>query len=345
MLLALGRLRLVILLLLDEVLQFLVAFVWSSAGCATDATCEASQLLEAVESLLLQDQELLSCTGVLKRVWHPRSIEMLFRFATIQQLLAFQALAIAADVAEAALVQILLQLRMRLLADVLVALEKDQLFVLPLCPLPPEPIDLLLQLPYLLFKLLVLRSNAGQLLHPRLEQEDFLVFGEELLLYLDQGLRLLANLLLQVHLLLGLHLDVLPQLANFAFLLLELPLELLQLGLVFGGVDGLATLACRLGVAATVVLLFGLILVTYAAILWPVLLFEVLEVALKLLDSVLHALDVQLELVLDSDVLSDICLQLLDDLLVDSGAGRSIVNGRSLLVLSGRRSPRLHRLE
>jgi hypothetical protein len=54
LLLTLGRLRMVIRLL-DEVLQFLVAFVRSSAGRATDAAAEAGKLLKAVEPLLFQD--------------------------------------------------------------------------------------------------------------------------------------------------------------------------------------------------------------------------------------------------------------------------------------------------
>lgn len=344
MLLALRRLRLVILLLY-EVLQLLAPFVRSSSCRAADAAGEAGELLEAVESLLLQYQELLGRAGALQRGGHPRCIEMLFLFTAIQQLLAFDALTIAAEVAKATLVQILLQLRMRLLADVLLALEKEQLFVLPLSPLPSERVKLLLQLSYLLFKLLVLRSEAGQLLCPRLELEDFLILGEQLLLNLDQGLRLLADFLLQVHLLLGLRLDVFPQLADFALLLLELSLELLELSFVLGGVEALAALAGRLGVASSVVLLPRPMLVAFAAILLAILLLVLLEVALKLFDSVFHALDVQLELVLDSDVLSDVCLQLLDDLLVDSGAGRSIVNRRGLLILSGCRSRRLHRLE
>ena len=54
LLLTLGRLRMVVRLL-DEVLQFLVAFVRSSASCAADAAAEASELLKAVEALLFQD--------------------------------------------------------------------------------------------------------------------------------------------------------------------------------------------------------------------------------------------------------------------------------------------------
>ena len=40
---------------LDEVLQFLAAFVRSSTSCAADAATEASELLKAIETLLFQD--------------------------------------------------------------------------------------------------------------------------------------------------------------------------------------------------------------------------------------------------------------------------------------------------
>lgn len=115
---------------------------------------------------------------------------------------------------------------MRLLADVLLALEKEQLFGLPLCALPLDRLELLLQLPNVVFKLLVLGSDAGQVLHLRLKLKDFLVFGQELLLYLDEALRLLPDLFPQVDLFLVLRFDAFFQFADFSFLQLELCLEL-----------------------------------------------------------------------------------------------------------------------
>lgn len=73
--------------------------------------------------------------------------------------------------------------------------------------------------------------------------------------------------------------------------------------------------------ATTILLLFGVFLITN----YPILL-VFFHVSLELFNSVFHALDVQLELVLDSDVLSNICLQLLDYFFVNSGARWRIVN-------------------
>jgi hypothetical protein len=115
---------------------------------------------------------------------------------------------------------------MRLLADVLLALEKKQLFGLPLGALPLDRLELLLELPNVVFKLLVLGPNADQVLHLRLELKNFLVFRQKLLLYLDEALRLLPDLFPQVDLFLVLRFDAFFQLADFSFLELELRLEL-----------------------------------------------------------------------------------------------------------------------
>ena len=115
---------------------------------------------------------------------------------------------------------------MRLLADVLLALEKEQLLGLPLCALPLDRLELLLQLPNVVFKLLVLGSDADQVLHLRLKLQDFLVFRQELFLDLNQALRLLSDLFPQVDLFLVFRFDAFFQFANFSFLELELSLEL-----------------------------------------------------------------------------------------------------------------------
>jgi hypothetical protein len=64
------------------------------------------------------------------------------------------------------------------------------------------------------------------------------------------------------------------------------------------------------------------------------LIFKLLGLILQLLNAVLHGLYVEFQLLLYADVLSDITLELLDELLVDLGARAFLGEGRTLRVLT-----------